>query len=298
MRIRRAISVTMLLTYVVLAYSGIMLFICPQGRVAYWTGWDLLGLSKEQYSELHSTFMVLFLATGIWHIVLNWKPITAYLKNRSRELKILVPEFYVALGVTGVFLIGTLGGMQPFDLFLSAGESIKDYWERREGSPPWGHAEENSLARFTRGLEDWERLENQRLVRYAVEDAMTVLADAGISVSDSNQQMIDIANDNGTTPQALMEIIQRAGEPLNTVSNAGDQTDMDTQVFPKPMSGLGRLTLREYAERYEADLNLVLSLLGNNGLTVDPDARMREEAERLGTDPEGLIDMLNRLAAQ
>jgi len=298
MRIRRAISLTMLLTFVVLAYSGIMLFICPQGRVAYWTGWDLLGLSKEQYSELHSTFMVLFLVTGIWHIVLNWKPITAYLKNRSRELKILVPEFYVALGVTGVFLIGTLGGMQPFDLFLSAGENIKDYWERREGSPPWGHAEENSLARFTRGLEDWERLENQRLVSYAVQDAMTVLADAGISVSDSNQQMIDIANDNGTTPQALMEIIQRAGEPLDTVSNAGDQAGMDAQVFPMPMSGLGRLTLREYAERYGADLNLALSLFGNNGLTVDPDVRMREEAERLGTDPEGLIDMLNRLAAQ
>jgi len=298
MRIRRAISLTMLLTFVVLAYSGIMLFICPQGRVAYWTGWDLLGLSKEQYSELHSTFMVLFLVTGIWHIVLNWKPITAYLKNRSRELKILVPEFYVALGVTGVFLIGTLGGMQPFDLFLSAGENIKDYWERREGSPPWGHAEENSLARFTRGLEDWERLENQRLVRYAVQDAMTVLADAGVSVSDSNQQMIEIANNNATTPQALMEIIQRAGEPLDTVYNAGDQAGIDAQVFPIPMSGLGRLTLREYAERYGADLNMALSLLGNNGLTVDPDVRMREEAERLGTDPEGLIDMLNRLAAQ
>jgi hypothetical protein len=56
------------------------------------------------------------------------------------------------------------------------------------------------------------------------------------------------------------------------------------------------MTLREYAERYEADLELMLSLFSDNGLTVDPDVRIREEAELMGTDPEGLIEMLNRWA--
>ena len=88
MKIRRIISLTIFLSFIMMAYTGIMLFLCPQGRVAYWTGWRLFGLSKEQYGELHTTFMIVFLVGGIWHITLNWRPIKGYLKNRSRELKI------------------------------------------------------------------------------------------------------------------------------------------------------------------------------------------------------------------
>jgi hypothetical protein len=52
MKIRRIISLTMFLCFIAMAYTGIMLFLCPQGKVAYWTGWRLLGFSKEQYGGL------------------------------------------------------------------------------------------------------------------------------------------------------------------------------------------------------------------------------------------------------
>lgn len=297
MRVRRAVSLTMLLAFSVMAYSGIMLFVSPHGRVAYWAGWKLWGLGKDQYSQVHTTFMVLFLITGIWHIVLNWRPITAYLKDRSRKLKILVPEFYVALVLVVLFLVGTLTDLQPFGAFLSAGEDVKDWWEARTGSPPWGHAEENTLARFTRGLENWERLDNQRLTSFAVEDAMAALAAEGISVSDSNQKMIDIAALNGTTPQALMAVILRAGEPRPAAEPAATPAADTGGLFPRPLSGLGRMTFRDYAERYDVDLELALSRLSAHGVTIDPDVRLKEEAERLDTDPEGLIEMLSRRAA-
>jgi hypothetical protein len=60
-----------------------------------------------------------------------------------------------------------------------------------------------------------------------------------------------------------------------------------------PYSGLGRLSLRQYAERYEADLELALAILRERGVDLDPDARLRDEATRLGTDPEGIIAWLN-----
>ena len=32
--------------------SGVILYVTPQGRVAHWTGWTLLGLGKEQWRAL------------------------------------------------------------------------------------------------------------------------------------------------------------------------------------------------------------------------------------------------------
>ena len=117
--------------------------------------------------------MVLFLTVGVWHIVLNWRPIVGYLKDRSKKVRLFTPESSVALALTGVFVIGPLAGLFPFKQFLDVGDGVKEYWEATSGSPPWGHAEDNSLQRFCRGMEDFERLESQRLVRIDCDAALT-----------------------------------------------------------------------------------------------------------------------------
>jgi len=286
----------MFVSFIFLAFTGLMLFFCPQGRIAYWGGWHMFGLSKEDYSAVHTTFMVLFLASGIWHIVLNWKPIVNYLRNRARKVKIFTPEFTFALVLCLLFFVGTLAGSVPFAQFLSVGEDIKNYWERAEGSPPWGHAELSRLDRFCRGMEDFERLENQRIVIIVPEDALAALREAGIKVEGVSQQLIDIAKNNSTTPKALTEIILTAAKPVQP--DAGVAADPDvregTGPFVLPHSGLGRMTLRQYAEKYLADLDRALSILRDNGIDLDPDENLREASGRFGTDPEGIIILLNR----
>ena len=47
MKSRRIVSLTVLLSFIVLSLSGILLFVSPQGRVAYWSRWSLVGLTKE-----------------------------------------------------------------------------------------------------------------------------------------------------------------------------------------------------------------------------------------------------------
>lgn len=64
--------------------------------MAYWAGWTFFGLSKDQYNAVHTTLMVLFLAARIWHIILNWRPIVGYLKDRSKKIPIFTPEFSLA----------------------------------------------------------------------------------------------------------------------------------------------------------------------------------------------------------
>jgi len=126
-----------LLSFVFLSLSGVLLFVSPQGRVAYWSRWTLFGLTKDEYSAVHTTLMILFLVVGIWHTVLNWKPITAYLKNRSRQVRLMTPGFGAAVVLTALFVVGPLSGIFPFRQVLDAGVDVKDYWEASSGAPPW-----------------------------------------------------------------------------------------------------------------------------------------------------------------
>jgi hypothetical protein len=294
MKIRRVISLTLLLSFVFLALSGVMLFLSPQGRVAYWAGWTLFGLTKDQYSAVHTTFMVLFLSVGVWHLILNWKPITGYLKNRSKQMRIFTPESSIALALALFFLVGPLTGLPPFKQFLDAGVEVKEYWEATSGSPPWGHAEENSLQRFCRGMEDFERLESQRLVAIDCEAALQALRARGFGVEGLNQRLVDIADANGTTPQAIAAVVMEVARPLTPQEAAAALLPpVEALRFQRPYSGLGRLTLGEYATEYGYDLAEIRAILSGAGLEVDPDVRLREEATRLGTDPEGIIDVLN-----
>ncbi len=296
MKTRRVISLTMFISFFMMSYTGVMLFFCPQGRVAYWTGWHLLGLNKEQYGELHTTFMLVFLVAGVWHIVLNWKLIKKYLRNKARKITVFRPELNVALALNVIFLVGTLAGLPPWSSFIDVGEAIKDYWERHDGSPPWGHAEENTIDRFARGLVNWERIEHNRQVTLSAEDAITTLRQAGVEVENEREKLIDIATANNTTPQALMEIIRQAERPATGDERSSAPPSASDSPFPSPMSGLGRMTLRTYCERYDVDLERATALLAEDG-PVDVDRRLREVASDRGTDPEGLLDLLNERAS-
>lgn len=312
MKIRRIISLTVFFSFIFLSLSGVMLFLSPQGRVAYWAGWTLLGFSKEQYSAVHTTLMVLFLATGIWHIVLNWRPIVGYLKDRSKKIRLFTPESSVALALTLAFLVGPLLRFPPFDQFLDAGEDIKGYWESTRGAPPWGHAEESRLDSFCRRIVDFQRWEGEGVVVVDCDEAQAALEAAGYEVEGHTQQIIDIAQANGTTPQALAEIIVSVARPATqeeigaglTGSRGGgagqgsgshEEIDVEPSAnrFPHPPSGLGRTTLREYAEEFGYDLDELTSILEGKGMAVDPDTRLREAAAEIGIDPSGVIEALN-----
>lgn len=218
MKLRRIISLTAFITFIVLAYTGIMLFICPHGRIAEWTAWKIFGMSKEEYGAVHTTFMVLFLITGIWHIVLNWKSIVNYLKDKSKKLRIFTPEFSLALVICIVIFVGTMAGLTPFRQFLGAKEDFKDTWEVKYGSPPWGHAELNTLSKFCRNMEDYQRQQDV-YITLDPQDALTVLREAGIEVEGADEKLIDIAAANSTSPQILSDIILRAAIP---VKNGGE----------------------------------------------------------------------------
>ena len=70
---RALISVLVALGFLMLAVTGMVLFIAPPGRVANWTDWSILGLRKSEWGAVHIWFGLLFLAVSVWHLALNWR---------------------------------------------------------------------------------------------------------------------------------------------------------------------------------------------------------------------------------
>ncbi|PLY15627.1 MAG: hypothetical protein C0628_02175 [Sulfurimonas sp.] len=196
MNLKKITSLTMLLTMLIMSYTGIILFIAPEGRVARWIDWSFLGLTKTEAGEVHSTFMILFVLATILHIYYNLKPIVSYLKNSARELIVFTKEMIIATLLTIVFLVGTLTSAAPFENFLELKEVAKEYWKNIYGEPPYGRAELSSLKAFIRKNQLNEK------------NSLNALKTNSIKFESSNEKLTDIAKANSVSPQKLYEIMQ------------------------------------------------------------------------------------------
>ncbi len=43
-------------SFAILTVTELVLYIVPQGRVAFWTHWSLLGLGKARWTDVHMLF--------------------------------------------------------------------------------------------------------------------------------------------------------------------------------------------------------------------------------------------------
>mgnify|MGYP001770867980 CR=1 FL=1 len=125
---RKITSLSLGFSFLIMSYTGIILFIAPHGRVSRWLDWHLFGLDKVQYQELHNTSMITLLFFGILHIYYNWKPIVNYLKDSTKKISFTKKEFLIAFILNAFFVIGTLTHIQPFKGFLDLGETFKSSW--------------------------------------------------------------------------------------------------------------------------------------------------------------------------
>jgi len=80
--------------------TSIVLFIVPQGRVAYWADWRLWGLTKTDWGNIHINLGLLFLIALFVHIYYNWKPLISYLKNKAKQIKVYMSELKATAELT------------------------------------------------------------------------------------------------------------------------------------------------------------------------------------------------------
>jgi len=274
MSLRKTVSLTALLSFVLLVTSSIILFVEPAGRVAYWSGWRLWMLSKEQWGALHTNLGVLLLVAIVLHTWLNWPALVGYLRSRNRKLRILTADFNLALLLLLLVCAGTLFGVPPFSSITGLGTALSEQANLHYGEPPYGHAELSPLAVFA------ER------VKLDPDQSLARLRHAGFQVEGPEQTLEQIARRNGVTPRTLYET-------MNPVAGSNSGT-----LPAEPPGGTGNRSLEQICASYRLDLQAMRSGLAARGLALAPEQSFREIARANGRDPHQVYTLLYEIAAE
>ena len=273
MSLRRIVSLSLMLAITGMLTSSIILYIVPQGRVAYWAGWTLWGLSKSQWGAIHTNLGFLMLVSGSLHIYYNWRPLTSYMKNKARNFKLFTPNFNVAFAVFVLFAALTIMELPPTVWIQDLRAQLEEGSAGTLGEPPYGHAEESSLRVFLRN------------VGMDPDVAKANLEAAGIIVADPEISIIDLASENGMTPRELYEVIK----------GPEDQRPEGPLPIPETMPmGSGRLTLEAFCQQHNRDVAEAVRILEAEGLVVDPGLSLKDIGANNQREPLDLLDILRQ----
>lgn len=277
---RKLTSLTSFFSFIVLIITSIVLYIVPQGRVAYWADWSLLGLSKGQWGDMHICTGILFLIVSVLHIWLNWKPILAYLKKKAGKKNFTSPAFFISLILTLFVTFGTLAELPPMKQVLEFCQYFQIQGEAKYGIPPYGHAELSPLDIFCKrmGLD--------------VEKAAASIKKAGIKLESNKEIIKSIAGKAGLTPKELHEIILK--DQLQKTPSVKKDDDNSKQPTVQAGAGIGRMPLEQYCAKYDLDLNTSLGILREQGVVIDKNTPIKEIAGALGLNsPRAVENLLN-----
>ncbi|WDP91772.1 MAG: DUF4405 domain-containing protein [Desulfobacter sp.] len=278
MKIRRITSLTAGLAFIVMVITSFILYIVPQGRIAYWADWKLLGLTKEQWGNIHINTGILFLMALGLHIYYNWNPILTYLKDKARQIKIFTADFNAAFILTIVVVLGTYAEIPPFSSILSVSESIKDKAAREYGEPPYGHAELSSLELFAKktGL--------------PLGESLARLKEKGIKVAGKEQTLSEIARNNALSPQKVyLAMKPETARPVVPVGTA-------IKLPGSPPPGTGNMTLAALCSQYNLNMKAMVRTLADRGLKARENQTIKDIATENQTGPMDIYDHIRTAA--
>ncbi|MBT0666465.1 DUF4405 domain-containing protein [Geobacter pelophilus] len=304
---RILISLVTAFSFVAMSLSGIAAFIVPQGKVAFWTNWTFLGLSKTQWGNIHITTSVLFLIAGIWHTWYNWTPLMQYLRGVPDRMAVSLRDLAVATLITVFFAVGAVTRTPPLNYILNFNNWVKESWVRTPADdPPFGHAELLSLKGFCKKM------------YIDTGEALLELRHAGLRVTDENSTVEQIAHMNKMTPASVYQIIKKLERPESIPPAVTIPTPALRQVVPVYNSvtrnrtatppiiketsesprytgdlvverfegkGIGKKSLTVICQELHLDCEKVQQKLKTRNISLKDDESIKEAASRLGMVP-------------
>ena len=257
-------SILLFWTGLVMAVSGIILYIAPTGRVARAAIWTFWGLDKDGWGAVHTILSFLFTIFAVLHIVLNWKPLISYLKDRVTRVVRLRREWVGATLISILACALTILAVPPFQSVMDWGEQIKEGWEQRllQGSDILPHTENFTLEEFARNY------------RVDKEEVRRVLTQLGITTIKADDTFGDFASALETTPLALYKQISTKITPPKGEATA-----------EPPASGMGRMTVASVAQRLGIAVDAALERLRAAGIDARADSQVKHLAEVVKKTP-------------
>jgi hypothetical protein len=278
MKIRKITSLTATLAFIMMVLTSVILFIVPQGRVAYWADWRLLGLTKTDWGNIHINLGLLFLIALFVHIYLNWKPLLSYLKGKAKQIKVFTPEFNLALVITIGFVVGSYFLVPPFGWMISLNDHFKEAGAEKYGEPPYGHAELSSLNTFTGKM------------KLDLAKSMKLLNESGFTVADSQMTIGAIGRKYNVPPQRIYETIKPAAITTSRKSSSSGS------LPESPPPGTGNLTLADLCAKFSLNLKMVVRELKKQGIGASGELNLKKIASDNNTSPIDLYERIRNIA--
>ncbi len=261
--LRKITSLTSSLSFIITLITSVVLYVVPQGRVAYWADWHMLGLSKEQWGDIHITVGTLFMVMLLIHIWLNWKVLMAYLKNRARQMVVMTVPMIVSILLTLFVTVGTLFHLPPMQQVLDFGASIKADAVDTYGNPPYGHAEQSPLKKFCGYL------------GFDVNEAVAALHKAGYPATvTAETEVKEIARLKGVSPQKVYNDIRAA------LTN-----DPFAAMPASPPEGTGKLKLSDLCKSFGLPEDEAVARLAAKSIEATPDMNLKAIGKKHGMNP-------------
>jgi hypothetical protein len=263
----------------VMGLTGLVAYVMPQGRVAYWTDWRLLGLSKTQWGDIHIISSILFLVAAGFHLYLNWKPFVGYLRAKAARAAGLRRELVLALAALALVVAAGVAPFPPFSWLLDLNQWAKDAWVATPAhEPPFGHAEELALGAFAKKM------------RIPPEAALAELRAAGYQVPGLRATLLSIARANGARPMELYAAIRHLEKaPPQPAGGAYTAAGVE-EAFAG--TGIGNKTLAGVAEMSRLSQETLRARLAAKGLEMGGETTVKQAA-----DAGGLASPLEMLKA-
>lgn len=276
--LRSLIAFLVTWAFVVLTVTGIVLYVVPQGRIAYWTHWSLAGLDKEQWAWVHMMFGGVFIVTGALHLYYNWKPFKKYLADRVKGELNLSRELVASLLLTATVVILSIYNLPPASWVFALNNTIKSSWVTSPDlEPPFGHAEEVSL----KGIAKRMRLD--------LDSAIEGLRQKNLRF-DPSDSLDAIARDNNTTPMAVYGHIRKYKEkPAGNIRKSWTPEDVEAEFSG---TGLGRKSVAELCAVAGVELEDCLASLSSGGISATANDSVRGLATAHERNPIDLLKLI------
>jgi len=271
--LKRFVSLTLFWCALVLFFSSVVLFIEPHGRVAFWADWRMLGLTKQQWDNLHICSGTLFLLASLVHIWLNWSLITTYLTRRFRGTS-SVPVLLGSITLVAFITIGTWLEFPPMKQFLQLNEAIKEAHTKKYGNPPFGHAElvpVGKLARFL-GID--------------AKEFVSAMEEAGIRVESARESLKEIGQKNCKSPSLLFDLT------MKRLMAKGSRGAGNLPKLPPP--GTGKLTISDLSATYHIPQEELMERLKRAGIKAKGSQTLKEIALSSGKTTPEIYDILKK----
>lgn len=268
-------GLTSLLTlagFLIMSVTGLVLYLVPQGRVAYWIEWTLWGMTKEQWGDIHILSSLFFILAGAFHIYFNWKPLLNYLSSKTTGALKHKREIVITCLATIILVASGIWKIPPLSYLLDLNAVVKDAWiVEKDYEPPFGHAELLSLKVFCKKTD----------IPY--EKAAEELKAKGFKGVAPDVALVDLARANKVSPLEIYRLIRKFEVAAEVKLPATLTPEAVEETFAG--SGIGNKSIPDICAKLGLDPKTVLARLAKKGIKADSETGLKPLADKAGLAP-------------